>query len=229
MFVIFLSGMVDILFSAANIIPTLIFCFVMSYWVLVIFGALDLSSFDVELDIDFETDMSLDVEADYETELGATGENDISFLNNVLKFFNLADIPLMVFLSFWVIPTLFATVYINDLLGITSFFFSLIIFLPIGFVSLFVAKFTTMPFVKIFRSLENESETSGDLLGRIVTIKYPITETKMGQAEAFINGGSFLLNVKTKQGKIEKGEQAMIVKFISKDDCYLVEPHFSID
>ncbi|MDG1518177.1 MAG: DUF1449 family protein [Flavobacteriales bacterium] len=229
MFVIFLSGMVDILFSAANIIPTLIFCFVMSYWVLVIFGALDLSSFDVELDIDFETDISLDVEMDYEAELGATGENDISFLNNVLKFFNLGDIPLMVFLSFWVIPTLFGTVYINDILGIQSFFFSLITLLPIGFVSLFIAKFTTIPFVKIFRSLENQSETSGDLLGRIVTIKYPITETKMGQAEAFINGGNFLLNVKTNQGNIEKGEQAMIVKFISKDDCYLVEPHFSID
>ena len=88
MFILFLSGMIDILFSAPNIIPTLIFCFVMSYWLMVILGALDISS----LDIDVEIDVDADFEIEYEADLEATGEHDISFLNNVLRFFNLKDI-----------------------------------------------------------------------------------------------------------------------------------------
>ena len=225
MFVIFLSGMVDVLFSAPNIIPTLIFCFVMSYWFLVILGALDISSFDIEVEFDVEAD----IEIDYETDLASTGEHDISFLNNVFKFFNLKDIPLMFFVTFWVMPTLVGTVYINHLLGIETFLFSLIIFLPIGFFSLFIAKFATFPFIKMFRALENESESAMDLLGRIVTVKYPISETKIGQAESFENGSSLLINVKTKIGEIQKGEKAMIVKYIPNEDSYLVEPHYSID
>ncbi len=225
MFVIFLSGMVDILFSAQNIIPTLVFSFVMSYWLMVILGALDISS----LDIDVEFDVEADFEVEYETNLEATGEHDISFLNNVLRFFNLKDIPLMFFITFWIFPTLIGTVYINDLLGIESFLISLIIFLPVGFISLFIAKLTTLPFVKMFRALDNDSESSMDLLGRIVTVKFPISETKIGQAESFENGSSLLLNVKTKNGDMQKGDQAMIIQYLSKDDCYIVEPHFSID
>ena len=225
MFILFLSGMVDILFSAQNIIPTLVFSFVMSYWLMVILGALDISS----LDIDVELDVEADFEVEYETNLEATGEHDISFLNNVLRFFNLKDIPLMFFITFWIFPTLIGTVYINDLLGIESFLISLIIFLPVGFISLFIAKFTTLPFVKMFKALDDDSESSMDLLGRIVTVKFPISETKIGQAESFENGSSLLLNVKTKHGDMQKGDQAMIVKYISKDDCYIVEPHFSID
>lgn len=225
MFVVFLTGMVDILFSAPNLIPTIIFGFVISYWLLVILGALDISA----LDIDVEFDVEADIEVDYEADLASTGEHDVSFLNNVLRFFNLKDIPLMFFLTFWIFPTLFATVIINRELNIESFFPSLAVFVPVGFVALFISKFTTLPFVRMFRALEDESESAIDLLGRIVTIKFPISETIIGQAESFENGSSLLLNVKTKKGDMQKGDRAMIVKYISKDDCYLVEPHYSID
>jgi hypothetical protein len=224
MFVVFLTGMVDVLFSAPNILPTIIFGFVISYWLLVILGALDISSLDIEVDFDVEAD----IEIDYEADLASTGEHDISFLNNVLRFFNLKDLPLMFFLTFWIFPTLFATVIVIQQFGISSFFTSLAIFLPIGFVSLFISKFTTLPFVKMFKALEDESESALDLLGRVVTIKFPISETIIGQAEAFENGSSLLLNVKTKNGAMQKGDQAMIIKYISKNDCYLVEPHHSI-
>lgn len=225
MFLVYLSGIVDILFSAPNIIPTLIFGFVMSYWLLVILGALDMSA----LDIDVEFDVEADIEVDYEADLAATGEHDVSFLNNVLRFFNLKDIPLMFFITFWIFPTLFGNALINNIFGITQFLPSLLIFLPIAFVSLFIAKFTTLPFVRMFKALEDESESAMDLLGRIVTVKFPISESKLGQAESFENGSSLLLNVKTKSGEMQKGDQAMLVKYISKDDCYLVEPHYSID
>ena len=81
----------------------------------------------------------------------------------------------------------------------------------------------------MFRALEDESESAMDLLGRIVTVKFPISESKLGQAESFENGSSLLLNVKTNSGEMQKGDQAMIVKYISKDDCYIVEPHYSIN
>ena len=206
MFVVFLTGMVDLLFSAPNILPTIIFGFVISYWLLVILGALDISSLDIEVEFDVEAD----IEIDYDADLASTGEHDISFLNNVLRFFNLKDIPLMFFLTFWIFPTLFATVIV-------------------GFVALFISKITTLPFVKMFKALEDESESALDLLGRVVTIKFPISEKIIGQAESFENGSSLLLNVKTKNGEMQKGDQAMIIKYISKSDCYLVEPHHSID
>lgn len=225
MVLVYLSGLGDILISPPNIIPTFIFGFVMSYWLLVILGALDIGS----LDIDVELDVEADIEVDYETDLASTGEHDISFLNNVLRFFNLKDIPLMFFITFWIFPTILSNAVINEAFGITSFFPSLLVLLPVSFVSLFIAKFLTWPFIKMFRALEDESESAMDLLGRIVTVKFPISESKLGQAESFENGSSLLLNVKTNSGEMQKGDQAMIVKYISKDDCYIVEPHYSIN
>jgi hypothetical protein len=225
MFLVYLSGIVDILFSPPNIIPTLIFGFVMSYWLLVIFGALDMSS----LDIDIEFDVEADIEVDYESDLASTGEHDVSFLNNILRFFNLKDIPLMFFLTFWILPTLFSNALFNNILNIKTFLPSLLIFIPSAFISLFIAKFATWPFIKMFKALDDDSESAMDLLGRIVTVKFPINEKEIGQAEAFQNGASLLLNVKTKIGNMQKGDQAMIVKYNPADDCYLVEPHYSID
>ena len=112
---------------------------------MVILGALDISYRDIDVEIDVDADF----EVEYEADLEATGEHDISFLNNVLRFFNLKDIPLMFFITFWVFPTLIATVYLNDLLGIESFLFALVVFFPVGFVCLFIAKFTTLHFVKM--------------------------------------------------------------------------------
>lgn len=215
----------DATFSIVNILPAFAMVFVLGYWLLVIFGALDVSSFDFDIDVDAD----LEVDASFEQEVDATGEADISWLNEILRFFNIGKIPLMVFLTFWALPTWFICVLVNYTLGFQSFLMGLVILIPTAIVGLFISKILTYPFVKIFAALDKDSDSNIDLIGQICTVILPVESERMGQAEIFVQGSSSLLNAKTKEGRIEKGKKAMITNYIAKEDYYIIEPHYSID
>ena len=217
----------DVTFSVVNIIPAIALVFIMAYWLLVIFGALDLSSFDVELDL--SSDIDIEADASYEAKVNATAEADVSWLNELLRFFNLGKIPLMVFLTFWTLPTWFLCVFINYSFGFSSFLIGLLVLLPTSFACLFLSKIITLPFVKIFQALDQDSDTNIDLMGQVCTVILPAETNRIGQAELFTQGSSYLLNIKTRKGKIEKGEKAMIVNYLAKEDCYIAQIHYSID
>lgn len=192
-------------FSTFNIIPTVILLFVLMYWVLVILGAMDVSTFDFDLDIDADADLDMDVDG--------AADGDISYLNHILKFFNIDKLPLMVFMTCWIVPVWMVSVLGNHYLGNTSFLFSLVILLPAMFGSLFIAKVLTFPFVKFFDKLEDQADSEKDIIGHEVTVVMTTRESQMGQAEIFYNNNSLRVNIKTKTGEITKGSKALITSF----------------
>lgn len=208
-------------FSTFNIIPTVILLFVLMYWVLVILGAMDISTFDFDLDIDADADLDMDVDG--------AADGDISYLNYILKFFNIDKLPLMVFMTCWIVPVWMVSVLGNHYLGNTSFLFSLVILLPAMFGSLFIAKVLTFPFVKFFDKLEDQADSEKDIIGHEVTVVMTARDSQMGQAEIFYNNNSLRVNIKTKTGEITKGSKALITSFEQENNCYIVEPHFTID
>jgi hypothetical protein len=207
-------------FSLVNIIPAILLVFVLVYWLLVIFGALDLSSFD--FDIELEADAEVELEADVE----GSGEASISWFNNVLSFFNIDKIPLMVFVSFWTFPMWVISVMINHVLGNGSFMLSVILLIPNMLVCLFVAKVLTMPFVKIFVALDKEVDSTADMLGQVCSIVSSASDVKMGQAD-LAEGNR--LNIKTKKGVINKGQKGLVISYNEDTSCYIVEPYETID
>lgn len=215
----------DATFSAVNIIPTILLMFVMAYWLLVIFGALDISSFDFDVDIDADAEMDFDAEA----EADATGEISVSWFNNVLSFFNLDKLPLMVFLTFWIIPMWLISIMTNHILGNHFFILSIVFLIPNMIVSLFVAKPITFPFIKLFNYLDKDSETSQVLLGATGKVIVGADDKKIGQGDVNIKGSNYRLNIKTKRGTIKRGETMLVVNYIKSEKHYIVEPYETID
>ncbi len=204
-------------FSGVNFMPTLLLVFVLFYWMLVIFGAVDVSSVDVDVDIDADVDID-----------GAS-EPSVSWLNEILRFFNLDKIPLMVFLTFLAIPMWVISIMSNHIIGNSSVLFSLLLLVPNFVVSLIIAKPLTIPFVKMFVYLEQDTEGSDDLLGREGKVVVGSDASKMGQGDVNISGNSYRINIKTKKGSIKRGQTMLVVNHIKNEGYYIVEPYETIN
>ncbi|WP_258101156.1 OB-fold-containig protein [Marinoscillum pacificum] len=197
-----MKELLEFAFSGVNIIPTCLFIFVLVYWLIVILGVLDIDSVDVDVDL------------------------DVNGFASVLAFFNLDQLPLMIFLTFYVIPLWVVTLIGNDLLGFNSFLTGLIVFTPSMIVCLFVAKFLTIPFALFFKKIKSETEAVENIVGSICVAKLPITADRKSQAEINVGGTSILINVKTKEGLvIEKGQTALVIDHVQSGNFYYVEPY----
>lgn len=213
----------DFIFNGANALPTALLLFVILYWIIVIFGFLGTDFLDIDLDFDADAD----VDADVDTAPSAT--TDISWFNNVLLFFNLGKIPLMIWLSFLALPLWLLCVNVNALLGIHNFFFGLIVFLPALFASLFVAKFLTWPFVKFFNKIDEDSKVK-EIIGKIGIVTTAASHLSKGMAEINYRGSFLRFYISTRKGvEVEKGEKVLFVKLLGSNGVYLIEPYYEIE
>ena len=210
-------------FSGVNFIPTLLLVFVLLYWMLVIFGAVDISSVDIDIDVDVDMDADVEVDAD-----GAS-EASVSWLNYILRFFNLDKIPLMVFLTFVAIPMWVISIMVNHTLGNASVLISLTLLVPNFIVSLIIAKPLTIPFVKMFSYLEDSSEGSPDLMGREGTVVIGASSSKMGQGDVLVAGSNYRINIKTKNDSIKRGQKMLVINESKNEGYYIVEPYETIN
>ena len=207
-----MNELLDAAVSAPNIIPTALLVFVLVYWLVVIVGAIDLDFFDVDVDLGAEADVD--------------GELSVSWLNHVLAFFNLGQVPFMLFLTFLVVPWWAITVLGNYYVGNESFIFSLAILIPALLVSLFIAKFLTMPFVRVYQALDQEDNTTP--VGKICRITSAASPTKVGQAQVTTGGAPILLNVRAYEGSsLLAGDSAMVIEYDAGRNVYLVEPYIN--
>ena len=208
--------MIHIFFQSANIIVTILLLVVVIYWVVVLFGVLDFDTFDFDFDVEADVDVDADVDS-----------SNIFGLNKVLHFFNIGRVPFMIFLTFLVLPWWFGTVIVNNFFGFEGFLTGLIVTIAMFFLSLFVAKILTTPFVKIFDALDKET-AHRDVLGTVGEVRMMATADKTGQAQFKLGGAFLTLDIRVKKGKANIGEFVMIINDSNKDDYYLVEQHYKI-
>ena len=209
-------------FSMINIVPTFLLSFSLVYWVIVMLGAIDLDFFDVDVDVD--VDAHFDAHTD--THVDASGSGNIGWFNSALAFFNLAEIPLMIFITFLAIPMWFISVVGNYYLGVSSVGFSILLLIPNFIVSLFVAKFATMPFVKLFSKLKKQETSMESLAGHICKVILVATKDHVGQAEVRKDGSSFLISTKSSDDvEIRKGETALIIEYQEDKKLFIIEPY----
>lgn len=196
--------------SAPNIIPTALLVFVLVYWLVVILGAIDLDFFDIDVEVEAEADVD--------------GELSVSWLNHVLAFFNLGRVPFMLFMTFWMLPAWVMVVLSNHYLGNESFGMGVLLLIPALFVSLFIAKFLTMPFVRVYQILDQDDNTTP--VGKVCQMKSSASSTKTGQAHIQTEGAPLLLNVKAYDGcTLTTGDTAIVIEYDQARNVYLVEPY----
>jgi hypothetical protein len=198
----------------ANIIPTILLVFVLVYWLTVVLGFADLEAFDI--DIDIETEVNTDMSA--------------GWLNHVLYFFNLGQVPLMLFLSFLALPMWLMAIIVTDLLGQNSVVLSFALLLPNFVLSLLIAKILTQPFVTLFDKLEREAEDNIQIIGKVCRVMLNASEDKLGQARLEEHGSVLVLNVLTRKGTtLQKGQTGLVIDYVAEKGCYVIEPYESVD
>lgn len=210
-----MKELLELSFQGANAIPSFLLIFVLIYWVVVMFGAVDMDFFDIDVDVDVDG-----------PEVDADADISVGWLNSVLIFFNLPHIPLMIFVSFMALPMWLISVQLNDLIGNTNLLLGIVFLIPNLLVSLFVAKFLTMPFVKLFSKMNAEGETTTTMIGKICHVILTLNSDSVGQVEVNVNGSNYRINAKTTEGKVmKKGEEGLVIEYHEDGKYYVVEPY----
>lgn len=212
-----MKEVLDASLQAVNIIPTILLITTVVYWLIVMLGVIDLDFLDVDVDVDADIDID---GPDVDSGLS------INWLNSVLVFFNLGRIPFMLFLSFLALPMWIISVQINYMLGNTNFVMGLAFLIPNLVVSLFIAKFLTMPFIKLFSKMEEDGETTTTMIGKICHVILPLRSDSVGQVEVNVEGSNYRISAKTIEDKVmQKGEEGLIIEYHEDGQYYVVEPY----
>ena len=201
--------------SPPNLVPTGLLVFVLLYWLTVLLGLLDMKTVDLSIGDHGH--------AHFDSHTGHDGLGT-GWLNGALAFFNLGRIPLMIFLSFVFLPLWAGSILANYYTGNTSLLLGLAFLLPLFIGSLFVAKFLTLPFVKLFSALEKDHDSGAVVVGKVCTVLLPATADKLGQASVQTDGAPLMLNVRSLSTPLARGETALIIDFDAARKCYLIEP-----
>jgi len=200
-------------FAPANVLASGLLLFVLLYWVTVILGLLDISTFDVDLEPDGTGDVQ--------------GVSSVAWLNSALAFFNLGRIPLMFFLTFFALPFWVLSIAVHHATGTQAGWLGFLLLVPLAIVCLLLSKVLTMPFVKLFAAMEQDEAPNTVLIGQMCTVLLPANHTQIGQAAVKTKGAPVLLNVKTSQGGhlVQKGETALVIDYLPETNLYLIEPY----
>jgi len=197
-------------FHAVNLPATLLLLFMLIYWTLILLGMLDLSSFDVDLP-DLETEM----------------ESDLAHpqVDAFLEYFNVRHIPVTIVLTFFSLSLWFVGVVANYYLhGNRSLLLGLAIFAGNCIVSAHVAKFVTLPMVPLFRGMRAHESSNKNLIGARVVVTTSRVDSDFGQAELQEEGPAILLNVRSENEVLHKGDEAVILQHNPEKDLYLITP-----
>jgi len=230
-------------FSAINIIPTALLVLVTIYWIIVLFGMIDINSIDIDIDtdvdIDVDADIDLDIDADVDADIDVDVDADMdadmdsdlgstsggpSIGLQVLAFFNVGKLPLMILMSFVALALWLSALYTNYYLNITSFGIALMLLIPEFIFSLFVAKIITHPIAKLFSKVEADTGKPEDFRGKTAIVRISLNEDSDGQIELEHRGATVVLHARSTKGEIETGTEVLIIDYYKESKYYIVEP-----
>lgn len=233
----------DLSFSPANVFPTILLLFVVLYWLVFLFGMLDLSFMDfeveadagveIDLDVNIDADIGMDQDIDVDHDVNTTknlGQNLSGNINSpgwgarILQFLNLGDIPFMIFFSFFAL-----FLWAMSILG--NYYWSAgeplnIVGLTLGasLVSLLMSKLATQPFRNLFREM-GKGEAHVDLRGKLCVLELGMEGDRLGQADVIVGDKHLLVNVRSEDGsRIASGTRCLIVDRDEDGETYFVQP-----
>lgn len=171
------------------------------YWVLVAFGIFD-------LDGEGDSVSLADVDADVEGGGGAPAGPWGAFLH----FLNFGEVPFMIVVSVFALSMWVCSMIANQFFNDGSILLGLLYLVPGFLLTVFVTRFVTLPFRKVFRLLNRGAPGEKSLVGRTCVIRTSEATPEYGQAEVASEGAPLLLQVRTREGvSLPKGTAALII------------------
>ena len=185
-----------------NAIMTVLMGVMFLYWLVsFVFGAMDL---DIGLDFDHDFDIDAGVPD--------VGHHEPGMMVKTLEFFNIGKMPFMLLLTIFLFFIWVGSLVFTSFIDITSWEgFSVLILIPLTICSLFLTKFASKPFIKLFLAMGYQGEDAIEFLGRSGSMISTIEGNKIGAATFKIDGNPIRLNVKSKTGELlARGEFVVI-------------------
>lgn len=200
-----------------NAITSVLMGVMFLYWLVSFaFGAMDL-----DLDVDFDHGVSIEGGLD-------TGEPGVMI--KFLEFMNVGKMPFMLILTVFLFFIWIGSLIFTSLVNIDSWAgWSVLILVPLFFCSVFLTKFATKPFAKLFLAMGYQGEDAIDFLGRDGVMISTIADDKVGAADFKIDGNPIRLNVKSKNGEeLKRGDYVVIAEEGKDGKYFLVTKEISL-
>ncbi len=198
----------QICFSGANLPASSLLVAVMCYWLLAILAGLDLDFLDFDLDLDSEPDFSSGVG------LGLV----------VFRFLNIGRVPLMIWASVFTVTYWLLSMLMDLLLDNPEHRETLVYAVQYGVRNFAIAVVLTKIFTQPLRDKFDAEEPNvvEDMIGRECVITTTEVTESFGQAEYKTEAAPLLLNVRTREKPLGKGDLAVIVDHDAEENVYFV-------
>ncbi len=199
-----------------NLFATILLGLVLLYWGSMIFGI-----FGMDLDADLEIGVDTDLDADFD------GHIDGGIAADVLTFFHIGEVPIMILGSFFVlfywVTTMLSNHYFN---ADWSMMIALYAVIPNLIVSLFITKFVIWPLTPVFKGMKGTASTK--VIGNRGFVTTLTLDGKHGQVsidQTNNDGPPIVVNAITENGqKLNKNQEIKVIRFEDETGVYIVEP-----
>ena len=198
----------EICFTEPVLPATALLLLVVAYWLLVILGSLDMGLLDFDFDIDADGDPG-----GLEGVLGA----GIA----VVRFLNLGEIPLMLWISTYALSFWMTSVLWFDESYMESTWIVAQVILRNMAIALVATKVITQPMLRLVD--RTKVTRHQDLIGKRCEITTDEVSEDFGQARVATGSSPLLINVRTRTGVLQKDEDAQIVDYDDERHVFFVE------
>jgi hypothetical protein len=208
-------------FSGANLPASSLLVLVMVYWLMLILAGLDLDFLNFDLDVDADADVDMDID-------GVDGDGHLSDTVGigfvVLRFFNIGRVPIMVWVSIFAITYWLLSVVLDRFLDDEGRRTELFYAVQYGVRNFAVAVVLTKIFTQPLRGKFDPSEPNKpeDLIGKKCVVTTTDVTQSFGQAQYETEAAPLLLNVRTREKPLAKGDVAVIVDHDAEENIYFV-------
>lgn len=189
-------------FTGVNLIPTALLLLILFYWLTVILGALDLDFIDFDLD----------------------GVEEAGPFYALLAFLNVAELPIMLLLSMWILNFWIIAMFLYYLpLTIGGLLHSFLLVAAFS-LSIIITRYESMPLKGLFRTSHAGDIRGNAVLKQFCRVNCDISNSRLGQAELEGDGASIIINVKSenKSDTFKKGELAFVYRKDTTKEIYYI-------
>lgn len=230
-----------LIYPLPNAVMTVIMGVLVLYWLFVLIGGVGLD--DLDLGFDFDVDIpeagDLAVVSDGDVDMAEASEIDgevavekePGFFVKFLNFLNVGKVPFMLIFSTLKFFTWLGSLITTQFIDVSSWgAWSLLILLPLLFISIFLTKGATTPMAKFFKAIGYRGEDEIDFLGRSGKMLSTIKDDKVGCAEVVVEKNPIRLNVRSIDGvEIKYGDSILIADQSDDKRTYLVSKDINLD
>jgi hypothetical protein len=204
-----MSEFVETAFSPTAIPATILLLVVALYWFVAVVGGIGLDF----LDFDFDFDADFDGHTSFDSILSAGAIT--------LRFLNIGQLPINIWISVFAIAFWLLAVMWRSPEELTTALAIVGVIVRNGVIALIPTKLITQPLRGRFDPVEPEqAENLIDRVGTVTTIEI---NRGGGQARFAHDASPLLLNVRTAQAVLSKGEQVRIIDYDPASNVYTVE------